>query len=264
MDLFNTIENKVRFYGKKIDLMWKKHKVILRICLRGFAFYTFLLSVLLCAVLSLPISDGILNVLFEATRNICYSYIAGYIFYILSDVYPKALNKIIGIKDVITYEICILHNANSVLDTTVKFSRSPNNETDRIKKFIVNSSKINPYTSDEKRIELNDIFLQYLSLIQNECRNPFYLLLKYKDHLLEHEEVRILLELKDFIFLNDFYNKRNMYLLGFEWECYDYISNIHKLEELIKMQMKSYVYNPCDYERLEKELKKSDGFIYQI
>ena len=37
MDLFNTIENKVRFYGKKIDLMWKKHKVILRICLRGFA-----------------------------------------------------------------------------------------------------------------------------------------------------------------------------------------------------------------------------------
>lgn len=41
MVLFNTIENKVRFYGKKIDLMWKKHKVILRICLRGFAFYTF-------------------------------------------------------------------------------------------------------------------------------------------------------------------------------------------------------------------------------
>lgn len=158
MDLFNTTENKVRFYGKKIDLMWKKHKVILRICLRGFAFYTFLLSVLLCAVLSLPISDGILNVLFEAIRNICYSYIAGYIFYIISDVYPKTLNKIIEIKDVITYEICILHNANSVLDTTVKFSRSPNNETDRIKKFIVNSSKINPYISDEKLIELNDVF----------------------------------------------------------------------------------------------------------
>ncbi len=224
----------------------------------------FLLSVLLCAVLSLPISDGILNVLFEATRNICYSYIAGYIFYILSDVYPKALNKIIGIKDVITYEICILHNANSVLDTTVKFSRSPNNETDRIKKFIVNSSKINPYTSDEKRIELNDIFLQYLSLIQNECRNSFYMLLKYKAHFLEYEEVRILLELKDFIFLNDFDNKRSMYLLDFEGECYNYISNIHKLEELIKKQMKSYVYNSCDYERLEKELKKPDGFICQI
>lgn len=214
--------------------------------------------------MSLPISDGILNVLFEATRNICYSYIAGYIFYILSDVYPKALNKIIGIKDVITYEICILHNANSVLDTTVKFSRSPNNETDRIKKFIVNSSKINPYTSDEKRIELNDIFLQYLSLIQNECRNSFYMLLKYKAHFLEYEEVRILLELKDFIFLNDFDNKRSMYLLDFEGECYNYISNIHKLEELIKKQMKSYVYNSCDYERLEKELKKPDGFICQI
>lgn len=37
MDLFNTIENKARFYGMKIDLMWKKHKVILQLCLRGFA-----------------------------------------------------------------------------------------------------------------------------------------------------------------------------------------------------------------------------------
>lgn len=46
MDLFNTIENKARFYGMKIDLMWKKHKVILQLCLRGFAFYTFLLSIL--------------------------------------------------------------------------------------------------------------------------------------------------------------------------------------------------------------------------
>lgn len=157
-----------------------------------------------------------------------------------------------------------MHNANSVLDTTVKFSRSPNNETDRIKKFIVNSSKINPYISDEKLIELNDVFLQHLFFMQNECQNPFNMLLKYKAHLLEHEEVRILLELKDFIFLNDFYNKKSMYLLGFELECYDYISNIHKLEELIKEQMKSYVYNPCDYERLEKELEKSDGFIGQI
>lgn len=107
-------------------------------------------------------------------------------------------------------------------------------------------------------------FLQHLSFMQNECQNPFNMLLKYKAHLLEHEEVRILLELKDFIFLNDFYNKKSMYLLGFELECYDYISYIHKLEELIKKQMKSYVYNPCDYERLEKELEKSDGFIRQI
>ena len=264
MDLFNTIENKARFYGMKIDLMWKKHKTILRMCLRGFAFYTFLLSVLLCAVLSLLVSNGILRVLFEAIMNICYSYVAGYIFYIISDVYPKTLNKTIEIKDMIINEICILHKANSVLDTTIGFSRCANSETDRIKKFIVNSTKENPYTSNEKLIELNDIFLRYLSFLQNECRNSFYMLLKYKAHFLEYEEVRILLELKDFIFLNDFYNKRSMHLLGFEMECYDYISNIHKLEELIKKQMKSYVYNPCDYERLEKELKKSDGFIRQI
>ncbi len=264
MDLFNTIENKAWFYGMKIDLMWKKHKTILRMCLRGFAFYTFLLSVLLCAVLSLLVSNGILRVLFEAIMNICYSYVAGYIFYIISDVYPKMLNKTIEIKVIIINEICILHKANSVLDTTIGFSRCVNNETDRIKKFIVNSTKVNPYTSNEKFIELNDIYLHYLSLLQNECRSPFYMLLKYKAHLLEHEEVRILLELKDFIFLNDFYNKRSMHLLGFEMECYDYISNIHKLEELIKKQMKSYIYNPCDYERLEKELKKSDGFIRQI
>lgn len=174
MDIFNILENKVRFYGIKMVLEWKRHKAILQICLRGCAFYTFLLSVFLCAVLSLPISNGILNVLFEAIRNICYSYIAGYIFYIISDVYPKTANKMIEIKDIISDEICVLHNANSVLDTTtIGFSKCVKNEPDRIKKFIVNSTKEDPYISDDKRIELNDCFLQHLSFIQNECRNYF-------------------------------------------------------------------------------------------
>lgn len=260
MDIFNTIENKVRIYGMKMGLICKKHKTILRICMRGVSFYTFLLSVLLCIVFSQSISNELLNALFEAIRNICYSYIAGYIFYIISDVYPKTANKMIEIKDIISDEIYILHNANSVLDTTIKYSRSKNNETDRIKKFIVNSTKENPYKSDDKRIELNDFFLQHLSSIQNECRNYFYMLLKNKAHLLEYKDVRILLELKDFIYLDYLDDKKSIFLFGFELECYNYISNIQMLEELIQKQMKSYVYNPCDYENLERELKQTDKF----
>lgn len=62
-------------------------------------------------------------------------------------------------------------------------------------------------------------FLQHLSFMQNECQNPFNMLLKYKAHLLEHEEVRILLELKDFIFLNDFYNKKVCIYLVLNWNA---------------------------------------------
>lgn len=52
MDLFNTIENKARFYGMKIDLMWKKHKTILRMCLRGLAFlYIFAIRLIVCSLI---------------------------------------------------------------------------------------------------------------------------------------------------------------------------------------------------------------------
>lgn len=256
----NNIINKIRFYSMRMHLIWNRNKTILRKCLKGVPFYIFLLSLLLCFVLSQSFSNVLLESLFEAVRNICYSYIAGYIFYLVSDVYPKTARKVEDIKNVILDEICIFHNANDMLDTTIKFSNNTYHGTDRIKDFIINISKENPYKSNDKLIELNDLFLNHLYSIRNECKNSFNILLKFKAHLLEYEEISILLELEDFIVLNNFYNKKHIYLFGFEIECQNYTDNIQKLGHIIEEQIDTYIYNPCDCDILRNKLKKTNSF----
>lgn len=255
----NNIINKIRFYSMRMRLVWNRNKTILRIVLKQKFFFTFILSIFLCVALS-QIKSNVLPNVFEAIINICYSYIAGCVFYFISDVYPRTARKVINIKNVILDEICIFHNANDMLDTTIKFSNNTYHGTDRIKDFIINISKENPYKSKDKLIELNDLFLNHLYSIQNECKNPFNILLKFKAHLLEYEEISILLELKEFMFLNNFYNKKYMYLFGLEIECQNYTDNIQKLEHIIEEQIDTYVYNPCECDRLKNELRKTDSF----
>lgn len=255
----NNIINKIRFYSTKMWLIWNRNKTILRMVLKRKSFYTFILSIFLCIVLSQIKSYGLANV-FEAIINICYSYIAGYVFFLVSDIYPKTVRKVEDLRDVILDEICILHNANYMLDTTIKFSKNTYHGIDKIKDFIVNISTEDPYKSKDKLIELNDYFLNHLNWIQNECKNPFNILLNYKAHLLEYNEISILLKLKDFIFLNNFYNKKYMYLLGFEMECQDYTDNIKKLEYIIEEQIDSYIYNPCERDRLKDKQRKTNSF----
>ena len=120
--------NKIRFYYLKMCFIWNRDKTILRI--KRKSFYSFILSVFLCIVLSQIKSYGLSNV-FEAIINICYSYIAGYVFYLVSDIYPQTARKVEDIKDVILDEICILHNANDMLDTTIKFSKNTYHGTDK-------------------------------------------------------------------------------------------------------------------------------------
>lgn len=251
----NNIINKIRFYSMRMRLIWNRNKTILRIGLKQKFFFTFILSIFLCVALSQIKSNVLPNVL-EAIINICYSYIAGCVFYFISDVYPRTARKVNNIKNVILDEIRIFHNANDMLDTTIKFSKNTYHGTDKIKEFIINISEVNPYKSNDKLIELDDSFLSHLYFIQNECKNSFNILLNYKAHLLEYDEISILLELKDFIFLNNFYNKKYIYLLGFEIECQNYTDNIQKLEHIIEEQIDTYVYNPCDCDRLKKKLKK--------
>lgn len=257
--MVNIIINKIRFYFMKMWLIWNRNKTILRICLNRRSFYTFILSILLCVILSQIKSYGLPNV-FEAILNICYSYIAGYVFYLVSDVYPKTARKVEDIKNVILDEICILLNAKGVLDTTIKFSRNTYHGTEKIKGFIINISKKNPYKNNDKLIELEDIFLKHLYFIQNECKNAFNILLNYKAHLLGYDEISILLEIKDFIFLNNFYNKENIYLLKFEIECQYFTDDIQKLEHIIEKQIDSYVYNPYECDRLKNKLRKANNF----
>lgn len=251
--------NKIRFYYLKICFIWNRDKTILRICIKRKSFYSFILSVFLCIVLSQIKSYELSNV-FEAITNICYSYIAGYAFYLVSEIYPQTARKVEDIKDVILDEICILHNANDMLDTCIKFSKNTYHGTDKIKDFIVNISTENPYKSTDKLVELNDSFLNHLYWIQNECKNSFNILLNYKAHLFEYDEVSILLNLKDFIFLSNFANQKFMYLLGFEMECQNYTYNIQKLEHIIEKQIDSYVYNPCECDRLKNKLRKTNRF----
>ena len=101
-----------------------------------------------------------------------------------------------------------------MLDTTIKFSRNTYHGTEKIKGFIINISKKNPYKNNDKLIELEDIFLKHLYFIQNECKNAFNILLNYKAHLLGYDEISILLEIKYFIFLNNFYNKEKYLFVG--------------------------------------------------
>ena len=51
-----------------------------------------------------------------------------------------------------------------------------------------------------------------------------------------------------------------MYLLGFEMECQNYTHNIQKLEHIIEKQIDSYVYNPCECDRLKNKLRKTNRF----
>lgn len=147
-----------------------------------------------------------------------------------------------------------------MLDTTIKFSRNTYHGTEKIKGFIINISKKNPYKNNDKLIELEDIFLKHLYFIQNECKNAFNILLKYKAYLLGYDEISILLEIKDFIFLNNFYNKENIYLLKFEIECQNFTDDIQKLEHIIEKQIDSYVYNPYECDILKNKLRKANNF----
>ena len=255
----NNITNKIKFYSTRMWLVWNRNKTILRIALKRKSFYSFILSIFLCIVLSQIKCYGLPNV-FEAIINICYSYIAGYVFYFVSDIYPKTSRKVEDIKNVILDEICIFHNTYDLLDTTIKFSKNTYQGTDKIKDFIVNISTENPYKSNNKLVELNDSFLSHLYWIQNECKNSFNILLNYKAHLLEYDEISILLNLKDFIFLSNFANQKYMYLLGFEMECQNYTDNIQKLKHIIEEQIDFYIYNLCECDSLKNKLRQTNSF----
>lgn len=90
MTMVNKSSNFVRFYREKLSLFVKKQALVLRLCSKRIEVCYFVFSLILCIFLS-PYKGC---ELVSALINICYSCIAGYIFFIISDRYPKALGEI--------------------------------------------------------------------------------------------------------------------------------------------------------------------------
>lgn len=257
---FNIIANKVRFHYVRLNLLLKKYRTVYEICPKGIPSILAIVSIVVSFILNIFSYNGWLSSLVEIIRNVSYSYIAGYIFYLVSDILPKANKKLNEIKYVIENELCILSNAKYLLDTSILFSRVPNDETDNIRRFIINCTESNPYQHKDGGIKFNDIFLNRLRFIQNDCRNSFNILLLHKADLLTDKEKSQLYQIKDFIFLSLFHSLEHHYtffLSELETECGSYCRCVNELESSIQKQLNLYVYNPCEYERFNKLLKET-------
>lgn len=51
-----------------------------------------------------------------------------------------------------------------------------------------------------------------------------------------------------------------MILSELEMEYYNFIENIQKLEKSINEQIDTYIYNPCQYDKLSEDLKDTDNY----
>lgn len=256
----HIVLNKLRFQKIKMLLALKKRRVMCKLFPKKLLFFSFLFSGLLFAALSQKEHYEFLSLLFDAVKNVSYSYVAGYIFYIVSDVYPKSKRKLDEMEDIINNELCILGYAKSLIDPSVRFSTSTYLGTDNYKKFIVNCTKSDPYKNGSNSVELNDSFLNRLHFVHNECGNSFCLLLEYKNGYLNSDDIKVLLELQDFIFLKKTRNEKMIFLCELEMEYFNFLENIQKLEKSISEQIKIYVYNPCKYDKLIEELKSTDNY----
>lgn len=259
----NHITNKVRFYYIKSGYLLKKYKTILKICPKGMPNFLAFVSLGICFYLNIYPFDGCLRGLSDIIKNVCYSYIAGYIFYLVSDIFPKANKTLNEINYIIENEICILKSAKSMLDISIQYSCIPNEETDTKRRFIINCTDGNPYKDVNRQIKFNDSFLNSIRFAQNECRYSFNLLLLHKADLLSDKDKSLLYHIRDFIFLSLFHNLApgcSIYLSEFEFEYDFFIGNIKELESSIKEKMDTYVYYQDEFEKFNELLKKTDDF----
>lgn len=256
-EVFTTMANKLsnflRFYRERSFLFIKKQALVLRLCLKRIEVGYFVLSLMLCIFLSTYNECKLVTALI----NICYSCIAGYIFFIISDRYPKALGEISNIKNIIKEEINILHCSKRVLDTSVRFTTRIGDEKDQDKLFIMNSLKSYSKKTDSDRIEFNDMFLSRLHNIRNQCKNDFFLIFQNSMYV-PHEELTCILEIKDFINLS-FGNKSALgistFMFELEVELCCFRANIQRLERMIESKIDIYIYNKSDYSHLLSLLK---------
>lgn len=159
--------HKIRYHKTKMLLALKKNMVIYRLFPKRLFFCSLVLACL-CLLLSQKMPYEFLSPLYETIKNVCCSFVAGYIFYFVSDLYPKTKRKLDEMGCIINNELCILRYAKILTDTTVKFSTSTYLGEDSCKIFIVNCAKSDPYKNDRNLVELNDSFLNRLHFVHNE------------------------------------------------------------------------------------------------